>query len=113
MQYNEVCSRCGKSKPIDADADTLMDKINTEKEVKDNVALLEQFIQELGGPLPQLITLHTNIDESGERLTNIAFLEDLCTGDPSLRRNKGCTHRVATLIDDLYRVPRPKPKKNE
>jgi len=99
MELNEVCSRCGKSVPLQATAEQMIAKIAEENAVKENIKKICDFIADLEGPLPDAVTLVLE-DES----LRVEALAKLCGPNDNNKRNKsGCSKRVRMLFDDVHR----------
>jgi hypothetical protein len=104
MELNEVCSRCGKSVPLQATAEQMIAKIAEENAVKENIQKICDFVSTLEGPLPDAVTLL--LDGSSLRVEALA---KLCGPNDNNKRNKsGCAQRVKMLFDDVHRRAKTK-----
>ena len=104
MILNEVCSRCGKSVEIPADAELMKLKIEEEQRVSEVIETITEFVSTLSDPLPEIITLVREQDDAGNYHLRVDALAKLCGPDESKARNKGgCLNRVHTLVDEIHR----------
>jgi len=114
MELNEVCSRCGKTVTIPADAALMRQKIEEEDAVKRIVEEIKELVESFEDPLPEAITLTRKEDAQGNGYLEVKALATLCGPDETKKRNRsGCLNRVHTLIDDIHRVSRKKTTKQE
>ena len=109
LKVETLCGRCGRTEEVTMDmaAAVDLDKEDEARDVADQG--LEKTLNEvLDESYPDIVVAVRNKDGSYA----VKGLRNLCD-QPGAKRNKGCATRVKALINDIFMVPNPKPKKKE
>lgn len=109
LKVETLCGRCGRTDEVTMDMAAAVD-LEKEDEVRNEAD--ENLAEVLNGVLnanyPDVIVATRNPDGSYV----VKGLRNLCD-QPSAKRNKGCFTRVQALVNDIFMVPKPPPKKKD
>ena len=109
LKVETLCGRCGRTEEVTMDMAAAVN-LDKEDEVRNESDgnLAEVLNGVLNASYPDVIVASRNPDGS----YTVKGLRNLCD-QPSAKRNKGCFTRVHALMNDIFMVPNPKPKKKE
>lgn len=110
VTMSNACGRCGKTESRPVEIEEVIDARERQERQKGLMAALHTYINDDSDNLkdfPEMVVLIKT--SSGVQLKS---LDNLCSSNGNGKK-KGCTHRVATLMNDVFMDGPKKPTKKK